>query len=317
MDLQPRRHVPSRSDHPRRDDDARTTTGASHPAKDRRLTLHSRLKGWRAVLAASAVSVILGALSVAPAAAITDGTPTAEGDYPYVGLMTAHAADGDYLWRCTGTLLSPTVFVTAGHCTDGAAYAVVYFGVGPIIPDPDFTLDTRSCVGISGYPCGDGITGEVFTHPQFDPDAFYLYDLGVVVLDEPVVLGEYAQLPELNALDGLRVGTRFTSVGYGLQKAFPDAAARKDVAVRQQRVAHPRLLQMDTGSTGDYSILLSNNAHTGGTCFGDSGGPNFLGDTTTLAGVTSYGKNWTCGGTGGVYRLDQADDLPWLATFLD
>lgn len=56
--------------------------------------------------------------------------------------MTAHAADGDYLWRCSGTLISPTVFVTAGHCTFGAD-SVVYFDAGPIIPDPDFTLTTR------------------------------------------------------------------------------------------------------------------------------------------------------------------------------
>jgi hypothetical protein len=279
--------------------------------------LASTLKRSRAALAAIAASIALFALSVAPAAAITHGTPAAEGYYPYVGLMTAHAEDGDYLWRCTGTLISPTVFVTAGHCTDGAAYAVVYFDIGPIIPDPDFTLDTRSCVGIEGYPCGGGITGDVYTHPQFDPDAFYLHDLGVVVLDEPVVVDSYATLPELNSLDDLAVGTRFTSVGYGLQKSFPDAAAWKDVAVRQQLVAHPRLLQINTAFTGDYSLLLSNNANTGGTCFGDSGGPNFLGDTTILAAVTSYGINPTCAGTGGVYRIDQADDLNWLATFLD
>ena len=63
--------------------------------------------------------------------------------------------------------------------------------------------------------------------------------------------------------------------------------------------------------------MLSNNAHTGGTCFGDSGGPNFLGTTNVVAGVTSFGKNPTCAGTGGVYRVDRADDLDWLATFFD
>jgi secreted trypsin-like serine protease len=58
--------------------------------------------------------------------------------------------------------------------------------------------------------------------------------------------------------------------------------------------------------------LLSNNAYTGGTCFGDSGGPNFIGDTNVIAGVTSFGLNGNCAGTGGVYRVDQADDLNWL-----
>jgi len=108
----------------------------------------------------------------------------------------------------------------------------------------------------------------------------------------------------------------FCSVGYGLQKAFPDAAAWKDVAIRQRMVAHPYLLQINTGFTDDYSLLLSNNARSGGTCFGDSGGPTFIGNTNVIAGVTSYALNPTCAGTGGVYRVDRAGDLEWIATFL-
>jgi secreted trypsin-like serine protease len=71
------------------------------------------------------------------------------------------------------------------------------------------------------------------------------------------------------------------------------------------------------GLHGDFSILLSNNANTGGTCFADSGGPNFIGTSNVLAGVTSFGMNSTCAGTGGVYRVDRADDLGWLRTFTD
>jgi hypothetical protein len=280
--------------------------------------VHSIRSGSRALLAALSAAILLVALLVAPAAAVTNGTPDGD-DHPYVGLMTAHAADGDYMHRCTGTLISSTVFVTAGHCTFGADYAVVYFDAGPIEPDPAYDPVSRSCEDpeIVGYPCAGGVTGEVYTHPQYDDDLFFLYDLGVVVLDEPVLLDEYGELPELNQLDDLRIGTRFTSVGYGLQKSFPDAAAWKDVAIRERLVAHPRLLQIDTGFTGEASILLSNNANTGGTCFGDSGGPNFLGDSNVIAGVTSFGMNPTCAGTGGVYRIDQEDDLAWLATFLD
>jgi hypothetical protein len=277
-----------------------------------------RLRRHRQTLAGFATAIALLAVVASPASAVTDGTLDGN-QHPYVGLMTAHDADGDYLWRCSGTLISPTVFVTAGHCTFGASYAVVYFDTGPIIPDPDFTLDTRSCEGIEGYPCGGGVTGEVFTSPQYDDNAFYLNDVGVVVLDEPVILDEYGVLPEAGALNGLKPGasTTFTSVGYGLQESYPDAAAWKDVAIRVRMVAHPHLLQINRGIVGDYALLLSNNAHTGGTCFGDSGGPNFIDDTNVLAGVTSFGLNPTCGGTGGVYRLDQADDLAWIESFLD
>ena len=67
--------------------------------------------------------------------------------------------------------------------------------------------------------------------------------------------------------------------------------------------------------TGDYSLLLSNNHSTGGTCFGDSGGPNFIGDSNVVGGVTSFGTTDTCKGHNGAYRVDQPDDLEWLATF--
>jgi len=276
---------------------------------------------WRLLASAGIAALLLGSVAAAPAAAITNGT--IDGDaHPYVGLMTAHAADGDYLWRCTGTLISPTVLVTAGHCTeDPAAYAVVFFSNDLIVPDPDFTLDDRSCVGIEGYPCAGAnelaVTGQLFTHPQYDPNAFFVHDLGIVVLDQPVSMPEYGALPELGQLDTLQKGALFTSVGFGLQRAFPDAAARKDVSERIRMVAHPKLIQINNGYNGDWSIILSNNAHTGGTCFGDSGGPNFIGDTNVIGGVTSFGKNPTCGGQGGVYRIDQADDLAFINSFLN
>ena len=130
-------------------------------------------------------------------------------------------------------------------------------------------------------------------------------------------MSKYGTLPQLNALDKLKVSssTTFTAVGYGLQKAFPDAASWKEEAQRVRMFAEPHLVQINTGLTGDGSLLLSNNANTGGTCFGDSGGPNFVGRTNVIGGVTSFGLNGTCGGTGGVYRVDRADDLNWLATF--
>ena len=104
----------------------------------------------------------------------------------------------------------------------------------------------------------------------------------------------------------------FTAVGYGLQRAFPDAASWKESSQRVRMVAYPRLLQINGGSVGTESLLLSNNANTGGTCFGDSGGPNFVGRSSVIAGVTSFGNNGTCAGTGGVYRVDRADDLGWI-----
>ena len=131
----------------------------------------------------------------------------------------------------------------------------------------------------------------------------------------------YGALPELNVLDTLATtrglqNVTFTAVGYGLQESFPDAALFLENSQRIRMVAYPHLLQINTGFTGDFSILLSNNANTGGTCFGDSGGPNFIGHSNVVGGVTSFGINGNCAGTGGVYRVDRADDLDFLANFV-
>ena len=63
-------------------------------------------------------------------------------------------------------------------------------------------------------------------------------------------------------------------------------------------------------------MVLTNNAKTGGTCSGDSGGPTFIDNTDTVVAVTSFGMNETCAGTSGVYRIDTADDREWLGQFI-
>ena len=80
-------------------------------------------------------------------------------------------------------------------------------------------------------------------------------------------------------------------------------------------VAHPRLMAIDTGFVGDFAFETSFGANRGGTCFGDSGGPNFIGDSNVVGGVTSFGTTDTCKGHNGAYRVDQPDDLRWLATW--
>ena len=82
-------------------------------------------------------------------------------------------------------------------------------------------------------------------------------------------------------------------------------------------VSNPHLIQSNVpGFTGDFSLLLSNNTSTGGTCFGDSGGANFLGDSNVIAAVTSFGLNPNCGGTGGVFRLDRQNVLDFIDDFM-
>lgn len=252
------------------------------------------------VVCALLVGVALGA---GPAAAITDGDLDGNG-HPYVGLMVAQDATGRPLWRCTGTLLSSRLFLTAGHCTEAPAAHVEIW----------FAADVQSGVPSNGYPYKGDVGGTPYTHPDYDPNRFYVRDLGAVVLDKAYKVSKYGALPKVDQLDALKpsADTIFTAVGYGLQKSFPDAASFQESRLKIRMVAYPHLVQINTGFTGDFSMLLSNNANTGGTCFGDSGGPNFVRYSNVVGGVTSYGINGNCAGTGGVYRLDRSWNLDWL-----
>lgn len=266
----------------------------------------SSLTRVRLRLVALVASVGLVAVSAAaPAGAVTNGEPDGN-RHPYVGLMIAQDAGGNPLWRCSGTLLSATLFLTAGHCTEAPAEHVEIW----------FDADVESGIPGNGYPFNGDAGGTPFTHPDYDPNAFFLRDLGVVVLDEPYELGQYASLPGLDVLDDMatqrgKKDVTFTAVGYGLQRINPVFVE----AERVRMLARPRLIQINApGFTGDFSVLLSNNHSTGGTCFGDSGGPNFIGDSTVVGGVTSFGLNGNCAGTGGVFRVDRVWSLDWISS---
>ena len=261
------------------------------------------------------IAVIVLLVATVPAAAITDGELDGNG-HPFVGLMVALDADDNPLWRCSGTMISPTIFLTAGHCTEPpAAKGTIWFDA-----------DVESGIPGNGYPFVGDVTGTAYTHPQYNPNAFFLYDLGVVELApaDALTLDNYGELPLLDELDVMatkrgKQDTTFVAVGYGLQRINPVFVE----AERIRMVAYPQLIQINVpGYVGDFSILLSNNHSTGGTCFGDSGGPNFIHKywveevpSYVVGGVTSFGKNGNCAGTGGVYRVDRWDDLKWLCSF--
>jgi hypothetical protein len=273
----------------------------------------------RKLLALGATLATALAIGIVPAGAITNGTPDGEG-HPYVGLVTFYDDDGVYLWRCTATLMAPTLLLTAGHCTEPPAEsAQVWFDQGPIDAGsyPLTPIEDRPpCTGFSGWPCeGGDATGMPHPHQDYNPDAFFLHDLGVVVLGASVTGRGFGALPSEGELSELPKHASLTAVGYGLQRSFPPSAAWKNEGVRIRLVAQPRLMGIDNNFVGDFAILTSFDASRGGICFGDSGGPNFVGDSNVVGAVTSFGTTDTCKGHNGAYRVDQPDDLEWLATF--
>lgn len=246
--------------------------------------------------------------------------------HPAVVLLLMEV-EGRPAFRCSGTLLSATVLLTAGHCTNN-------FPEGPFTGMRVFTeSDVQAGIGTTNnYPFAGPNSVEAVSwaaHPLYETAPFFFHDVGVVVLQAPGVVlpaSQYGVLPSANQLDAMqkRRGQKdvtFTAVGYGLQESFPDPAMFLATNSRTRYSATPTLLQINVpGFTGDFSLLLSNNHSTGGTCFGDSGGPNFLGsgptETKTVGGITSFGLNGNCAGTGGVFRTDRQDVLDFVGSFL-
>jgi hypothetical protein len=293
-------------------------------------------------LIASAAGLVAVAATAAPASAIKYGEPD-DGEHPYVGLMIAYTwddqnADGkvtdDELfasWRCTGTQMDVDTFLTAGHCTYGADAVAIWYGddLQDVRSAQDFVVFADATDQNSPLDA-DAWSYDALTHPDYDDAAFYLNDVGVVdniVLAEGTSFTEYGQLPEQNYWDeqiAMRKIDRdsYTTVGYGLQWSAPtsNGLGRTDRADWLKQKAGGELIGYRTfggGKTNDAYVVLTNNANTGGTCFGDSGGPTFIEDTNTVVAVTSFGVNGTCSGTSGVYRIDTADDLAWLSQFID
>lgn len=265
----------------------------------------------RRLVVLCAAIVVLLALLVGPAAGVTNGEPDGDG-HPHVGLLVFDV-DEQPAWRCSGTLLSPTVMLTAGHCTFGASGGRVWF-------ESD-ARDTEA----TGYPFPGGTSvefSEIHTHPDYDDDAFFMHDVGVAILSEAVDSPRYGELPEVGVLDDLatRRGLhkqQFTPVGYGLQSVVPEEEAE---LVRYRATVGLIDVQGTAGIPEGTAVMFTNNPgrkNTGGTCFGDSGGPVFFEGSDVLAAVTSFGLNANCVGVGGGYRIDTTDDQEFIGQFLD
>src|SRR5215217_4848586 len=235
----------------------------------------------------------------APAQAIKGGVPD-EGAHPYVGQLLFYdptAVDPRFddpggWFNCSGTLVSPTVVVTAGHCTFGTGLD------GEPTESGSGGNDGRYEAWSTALNASDEwIRATAYPHPEYDDAAFFEHDLGVLVLSEPVVLDEYGQLPTLGLLDELYAENKhqpYTAVGYGLEGSGPKTSFGGDT----RRRAELQLVNLNgvLGAGKGTSAKFSSNANT-------------------LVAVVSFGTSSTCSGTSGAYRIDQADDLAFLATF--
>jgi secreted trypsin-like serine protease len=219
-------------------------------------------------------------LASGAALGITGGTEDGNG-HPYVGALV-DKFDGETYPYCTGTLISPKVLLTAAHCYPETSR---YFGV---------TFDAEYTASSPLY------RGTFHEHPTLD--------IAVVKFNQDIPGIEPAQLPTIGKLANSAKGDRFTAVGYGATSGSSD-----DYGVRRYAVSTFK-------SVNNTYLRLSQHRGSGGTCYGDSGGPNFFGtpeeDTNVIAGITITGDTW-CKATNVTLRLDTQSVHAFLDDFVE
>jgi secreted trypsin-like serine protease len=259
---------------------------------------------YKKLLIVATIVVIL--LAVVPMAyAITFGQP--DGDkHPNVGAMIVQEPDGVKYLYCSGTLIAPNVFLTAAHCTAAAAA----YGAAP--DDVFVTFDSVWDENATLY------SGTYHLNPNYGHDSHDLNDVAVIILDEPITDIEPATLPSAGLLADMKEdkqlkGQKFVTVGYGTLRDDKTGGPHALGDYGERYYAEQTFLALKP-----YWLQISMNPSTGsgGTCYGDSGGPHFLGDTDMVVSLTVTGDAW-CRATDVTYRLDTDSARSYLSQFMD
>jgi Trypsin len=293
-----------------------------------------RMRGVMLVLATMALAVLL-ACGVAQAIKepyVINGEPDrGPNAHPYAGALVTVLPSGKYKGQripvCSGTLISPRVFLTAGHCTD--------FLVQEDLPtyvsfDPTYKPGASKVTKATPYThpkyCIPDPEDKVDCAPQVPTEALFAreirYDVGVAVLKEPVRMASYGALPEAGLVDTLKEGQRLTAVGYGANGFDVDGGPPpqvRPVYMDDRYRATVRLLDTRDPEVGEMFVKTTGISLRGDegetSCYGDSGGPLFVRDQQTVVGVTSFGIAPLCRGPGYYQRTDLPRVLSWVRSF--
>lgn len=259
----------------------------------------------------SSVLLLLGA--AAYVGAITFGQPDGN-DHPHVGTLL-FVQNGVGFFSCTGTLLSPTVMLTAGHCTEEAGNTndVTYVRF-----EENAFEGLEKAQSVQQWLNKEWIKAkEVIPHPQYDdfsafPDTF---DVGLVILSKPVHVPTYGMLPDEGLLEAVLAEKGnstnwWTAVGYGVQGVLNpflmDDFARYNTIVTLQEIT-----SFNNGPGSSAKFSNNPGGGTGGTCFGDSGGPVFYQDTPIIGAIVSFGVT-PCIGNDYQFRIDTDTSLDFI-----
>ena len=257
-------------------------------------------------------------LAVSHIFAITYGFVDENNQYPNTGAFIVKLPDGQIFPICSGTLIAPTVFLTASHCTSYYENELAPSGITAWVsfdnPIPFGDLTSRQTKLIS--------VTQVVTNPNYNQAQSDTGDIAVLLVSSrdtrgvsPAALPAAGLLDQLAAQNGLKKSV-YTPVGYGLQNRVVGGG----VPFFQDRNPIPRMYAFSSfNSLNNTFLRLSQNPSTGngGTCFGDSGGPNFLdvNGVRTLVAITITGDS-VCRSTNVDYRTDTASARGFLAPYV-
>jgi hypothetical protein len=246
--------------------------------------------------------------------AVTFGEPDGTA-HPYVGTLLFEQTDG--FFSCSGTMLSPTIMLTAGHCTssNGITNLNTWVKTTPTISFADALPGETTFPLYLNNPAHGWVKGVAIPHPQFDDFSQFplIYDVGVIVLDQALSLSQFGTLPPEGFLATVKASdNQFTVVGYGVQ-GFIKPFARRIYSRYRGTV---RLIELNSAFDGGQTAKFTNNPGIGGgTCFGDSGGPIFFGNTNIITATVSFGIT-PCIGTDYNFRIDTQVALDFIHDFV-
>lgn len=276
---------------------------------------------FRSAVPALALAFSALVAAVAPAQAITGGEPDG-GAHPSVAMIVGYDPDGNKA-RCTATLVSPTVLLTAGHCVAQTRGAMLVTFEEVVAERAPSGLPAAADAA-AGYTTTElAAAGHLAGAPHLYPAYGWLADttknwndVGAVVLTEPVTDRAPMGLAETGTLDRLAKPTQtgYTVIGYGVEVAKPAGGPQK-----AQQLEFPlirRNAQVQGRNLSAQILTVGGNANdafgTGGICDGDSGGPTLL--DGELVAVTSYKLSEKCRSQSGMQRVDLAGVHTWLTS---